>query len=447
MTRVRIPAHGWQPRAYQLPVLSYFADGGKRAVLVMHRRAGKDELSLQIMAIQALSRVGSYLYMLPEASHVRRAVWDMVNPGTGRRRIDDIFPAEIVERRNDQQMRIDLRNGSNISFYGSDEYDRLVGGSYAGLVFSEYALADPRAWSMLRPVLAQNEGWALFQGTPRGRNHYHDLFELAGAQPDWFAQITTADQTDVFAPDQLEREREELVRLNGDELGNSIFRQEYMCSFEGAQLGAYYAHLIERAENEGRVMDVPYDPTLPVETGWDLGRRDATAVWFVQTTRSGMKHVIDYLEVTGRSFSDVAPLVRQKGYNLAPLQLPHDGAHETIVSPLSVQGTALSLGFQVEIVARHGYDDQINAVRSILPRCLFDRERTKAGRVALTSYHATFDEGRKVLSPVPVHDWASHGASAFATYALGMQQRKVFEAPAAPFALIADFRNTHGFVT
>lgn len=446
MAAIRIPAHGWEPRDYQLPVLNYFANGGKRAVLPWARRHGKDETSLQIMAIEAMSRVGSYAFLFPEAAHARRSMWQMVNPRTGRRRINDIFPEQIVAARNEQQMQITLRNGSNIILFGSDEYDRLVGGSYVGIAFSEMGISDPRAWSMLRPMLAENNGWAVFQGTPRGRNGFYDLFVLATEDPAWFAQIVRADETDVFTPEQLEKERAELIRMNGDDLGNALFRQEYLCSFEGAALGAYYAHLIDRAETEGRVLPVPYDPTLPVETGWDLGRRDATAIWFIQTTRSGMKHAIDYVEVTGRSISDVAPIVRQKGYNLAPLQLPHDGAHETIVSDLSVQGTLRSLGFQCEVLPRYGYDDQINAVRALLPRMLFDRDRTEAGRKALSNYHATFDEARKVLSPVPVHDWSSHGSSALATYALGMRSRVDFEPQQNPYQP-RDFALTHGWIT
>jgi phage terminase large subunit len=189
-----LPNH-WKPRDYQRRLWSYLELGGKRAVAVWHRRAGKDEVCLHWAACAALQRVGNYWHMLPEASQARKAVWDAVNPHSGRRRIDEAFPRAIRLGQRDEDMKINLANGSTWQLVGSDRFDALVGSPPIGLVFSEYSLTNPGAWDYLRPILAENGGWAIFMMTPRGRNHAWKLYDRARSQPDWFSDmIRTLDQ-------------------------------------------------------------------------------------------------------------------------------------------------------------------------------------------------------------------------------------------------------------
>ena len=161
----------WRPRDYQRRLWDYLETGGKRAVAVWHRRAGKDEVCLHWAACAAMQRVGNYWHMLPEASQARKAIWDAINPHTGRRRIDEAFPPSIRVGQRDDDMRIKLASGSVWQVVGSDNFNSLVGSPPTGLVFSEYSLTNPAAWDYLRPILAENGGWCVFMMTPRGRNH------------------------------------------------------------------------------------------------------------------------------------------------------------------------------------------------------------------------------------------------------------------------------------
>ncbi len=193
---VRVPADApvitlpldWAPRPDQRALWDYLESGGKRAVMVAHRRWGKDEVGLHFAAVAALQRPGNYWHMLPQYGQARRVIWEAVNPRTGRRRIDEAFPQEIRRRTIDGEMLIELANGSTWQLVGSDNFDSLVGSPPVGIVFSEYALADPMAWAYFRPILAENGGWALFIYTPRGRNHGKTLYDFARSEEGWFSQ-------------------------------------------------------------------------------------------------------------------------------------------------------------------------------------------------------------------------------------------------------------------
>jgi hypothetical protein len=168
---IRLPHNNWRPRPYQQDLWKYLEKNGKRAVAIWHRRAGKDEVCLHWSAVAAHTRVGVYWHMLPEANQARKAVWDAVNPHSGLRRINEAFPRELRESTRETDMAIRFKSGSLWQLVGSDNYNSLVGSPPVGVVFSEFALADPSAWGYLRPILAENNGWALFITTPRGRNH------------------------------------------------------------------------------------------------------------------------------------------------------------------------------------------------------------------------------------------------------------------------------------
>ena len=180
---VTIP-NDWVPRDYQLPFWRYMQSGGKRAALVWNRRAGKDSCSLNWTASDALRNVGLYWHMAPEQNQVRKIVWDGIDK-QGRRIIDQVFPEAIRAGVNRQDMRIELKNGSIWQCVGSDNYDSLVGANPRGVVFSEYAVGDPAAWDFIRPILLENDGWAIFPYTPRGQNHGEKLFEMAKKSEDW----------------------------------------------------------------------------------------------------------------------------------------------------------------------------------------------------------------------------------------------------------------------
>lgn len=226
MTSIIIP-NKWKPRPYQLPVLSYFARGGKRAVLVWPRRHGKDDTCMHLTAIQLLHRPGTYWYMLPQYAQARKAIWDAVDSHTGMRRIDWAFPKEIRASTNDTEMKIVFKNGCVWQLCGSDNFDTLVGSGCAGIVFSEYALSNPDAWGYLKPILDENKGWAIFNSTVRGRNHFTDLAHYAKSHPDWFYSNVRASEAGVFTQEELEAIKAEYIAQYGKERGEGLFLQEY----------------------------------------------------------------------------------------------------------------------------------------------------------------------------------------------------------------------------
>lgn len=273
----------WEPRPHQVELWEALMEGAKRADVVAHRRWGKDEVALHWAAWSASNRPGTYWHLLPETAQGRKAIWDAVNPHTGRRRIVEAFPAALHPVFREAEMLVELANGATWQVMGSDNYNSLVGSSAAGVVMSEWALATPEAWAHIRPMLLENDGWALFLWTPRGRNHAARAFESRRDDPAWFCLKSPATETDVFTPEQLERERRELIaELGSVEEGEARFASEYLVDFDAAAPGTYYASLLAEAERAGRVGRVPVDPSLRVDTAWDLGIDDYTAVWFFQ---------------------------------------------------------------------------------------------------------------------------------------------------------------------
>ena len=144
MPEVTLP-NNWRPRGYQMDAWAALERGIKRALLVWHRRAGKDDVCLHWAATQAIQRAGNYWHMLPQYEQARKSVWQAVNPHTGKRRINEAFPAAIRKRTREDQMMIEFVNGSTWQLVGSDNYNSLVGSPPVGVTASEWALADPSA--------------------------------------------------------------------------------------------------------------------------------------------------------------------------------------------------------------------------------------------------------------------------------------------------------------
>lgn len=381
--------------------------------------------------------------MLPEYAQARRAIWDAVNPHTGIRRIDEAFPLAIRASTNEQQMFIRFVNGSTWQVVGSDSYNSLVGSPPVGLVFSEWAIADPAAWAYLRPILLENGGWALFIYTSRGRNHGHKTWQLSQSDPNWFGIKQTALETGVFTPQQLESELREYINDYGQEDGEALFEQEYYCSFEAAILGAYYGRLLASLERDNRLTAVPYEPSVPVYTGWDLGIDDATAIWFAQIVGREVR-IIDYMEYRGRSLVEIAKEVLAKPYIYQEHYLPHDVDTRELTTAKTRKETLEGVGLKpIRAGSKLPVQDGINAVRNMLPRCIFDARRCEVGLNALRAYKVEFDEKNKTPRKTPLHNWASHPADAFRELAVQLwdwqeamksQRQRVAAADYSPFS-------------
>lgn len=402
---------------------------------VWHRRAGKDDLALHWTAKCVLTAPGNYWHMLPEAAQARKAIWDAVNPHTGRRRIDEAFPEAMRARTLNNEMKIEFVTGSIWQVIGSDNYNSLVGSTPRGVVFSEWALAKPQAWAYLRPILAENNGWALFIYTSRGRNHGYTIYDAATNDPAWFAERLTANDTLVFSPETLESEKQEYIRENGPDDGEALFRQEYMCDFDAPLVGSYYAKILSELAETGRIGTVDWDRLLPVHTAWDLGYSDDTAIWFYQVARQEIR-IIDYYQASGQDVVHYVKTLQAKPYTYAKHNVPWDAVPKTMASggKSILEQLSAHLGVQtLSVVPNLQLEDGVQAVRAILPRCWFDATRCKQGLEALRQYQREWDEDRKVFKPKPLHNWASHPADAFRYLAVSYTGDNPAAAPKGTF--------------
>ena len=422
----------WRPRPYQQNLWNYLSSGGKRAVAAWHRRAGKDEVSLHHTACASQERVGNYWHMLPEYAQARKAIWDSVNPHTGIRRIDEAFPREMRAYTREHEMTIGFPNGSTWQVVGSDNYNSLMGTAPAGMVLSEYALSNPSAWAYLSPILMENNGWAIFISTPRGKNHFHSIIQSAQRQPSWFSEVLTNDETHVFTTEQMREELERLIELHGPEYGRSLWRQEYFCSFDAVVVGSIWGDCLEVAEQEGRIshgIPVPVENDLPVDTAWDLGYTDDTAIWWYQIM-AGEIRVLDCYAASGKDIPFYCDVLRRKakerGFTYGTHWLPHDARPRTVAAggkSILQQMKNENVG-KCAIVPRLDREEGIQAGRATLKRCWFDGDRCEDGLEALRSYRREWDDEKKVFSLTPRHDWASHYSDAFRGLSLSWRIRK-----------------------
>lgn len=417
--RVVLP-NEWEPKTHQLGLWRYLERGGKRAACVWHRRGGKDTTLINWTAVASMQRVGTYWHMLPTLRQARLTVWDGINR-QGVKVIDQAWPQAIRRNIRNDEMKVETVTGSIWQLVGSDNYNNLVGSNPIGVVFSEWSLTDPRAWDFVRPILAENGGWAVFIYTPRGKNHGWDLLQMARQNPDWYHEILTVRDTGMISQTVIDMERR-------SGMSEEMIQQEYFCSFEAPNTGSYYGRILEKLANEGHITSVPYDPALGVHTWWDLGMDDCTAIWFTQSTRFEQR-VIDYYENNGEGFPHYVKVLAERGYAYAGHHFPHDVSVRELGTGRSRIETLAELGVTAQIVPKLDPEDGVEAVRGLLPMCFFDSEKCALGLKALMSYHRKWDEVKRAFATHPEHDWSSHAADAFRYFAVGSSQIHQYQQP------------------
>lgn len=399
-------------------------------------------------AVAAFERVAGYWYMLPEYNQARKAVWDAINPKTGKKRIDEAFPVALRAATRVQQMQIEFKNGSHFQVVGSDNPDSLVGAPPAGIVYSEWALSNPNAKAYLRPIILENNGWQIFNTTPRGRNHAYTTFKAAErlmrSGADAFAQILDATQTGVFTDEQLAGELASYIDDFGEDYGRAKFEQEYLCSFEAANLGAILARALGIAEKEGRISDdVAFDPLgAPLEIFADIGRRDTSTWWFWQPALGGYR-IVDHDSGWGIDAEEWCYRLKAKidGYKpegkktaLGRIWLPHDARAKTFAAKRSAVETFIEFfgADRVGITPDSSKADRINAARVLVPRIKFNATKCEKGLEGLRAWSFEFDEEKKTFSSEPLHDWASHDGDGFSYGCLVMRQQEPPPPPKPP---------------
>jgi hypothetical protein len=418
---VHLP-NGWEPRWYQRKLWSYLENGGRRAIGVWHRRAGKDDVLLHRTAIAAFERPATYWTALPEYAQARKALWTAINPHTGTRRIDEAFPSALRETTNEQEMFIRFKNGSTWQLVGSDRYDSLVGASVAGVTFSEFALANPSAWAYIRPMLEENNGWAAFITTPRGNNHAKALYDMATRDPKWFAEVLNVYDTGALTQEQLDEALAEYQALYGIDFGLAYFEQEYLCSFSGAMVGAYFGAEMARAEREQRICAVPVDELYPVHTVWDLGKAVNNPIWCFQVI-GGQLRIVDFYIPESDDLEEWVKWLNDRGYN-GHDYVPHDIVVTEWGSKRTRFETLVLLGRKPLRVAKVSVADGLQAGRGAINAAVFDATATEHGREGLKAYRREWDDELKTFKENPVKDWAEHIGSAWRYLGLAWREAK-----------------------
>lgn len=420
---------GIKQRDWQRPLVKYFRDGGKRADVVAHRRAGKDRVALFIELEQMLASPCEAWHALPSYKQARKVVWDALTK-EGERVIDVAFPPAICRKRHEDEMKIELVNGALWRLVGADNFDSLVGANPRHVTFSEYALTSPLANDFVRPILAENGGTALYIYTPRGYNHAHAQHQMAVRNPRWYAALHPVSETGLIDADTLAEERRNMP--------DELYRQEYECDFSAANVGSILGRYIEQAEKDNRItLGVRYDPTLPLHLVSDIGFRDAAAWWWVQPMRGGFK-AIDYDEATGLDAEQWIERIRAKPWkDIECIHLPHDARAKTFRSRHTVVDVFLNskLAKNYRVVPQTKIADRINAARIFARRCEWSAAGCALGLMRLRDWKFKYDVEKKTYSTEPDHDDASHGGDAFSyvAVALGEHVPKT-EQPAQPVA-------------
>lgn len=434
-TTLEIPIR-WKPREYQMKAWQALQhDGFRRAALFWHRRAGKDLFGLNFIATKLMQRIGTYWHVLPTYRQGRNIVWNGYTRD-GRPFLDHL-PMQLHTRIREDEMSIWFRNpysgdqrGSLYQVIGADDPDRMVGANPVGVIFSEWALMKPGVWDYIRPILAENDGWAIFITTPRGKNHAWAMLESAKKDPEhWFWQVLTVDDTHAVPMEAIEADRR-------SGMPEEIVRQEYWCDFEAPLVGSYYADQMAYLMAEGRITKVPWEPDLPVTTAWDMGVNDASAVWFAQEHGREIR-LIDFYYSSGVGLDHYAKILREKPYSYSRHLFPWDVRVREMTTGRSRVESLLRLGIRPTVTPQLGVPDGINAVRALLPRCWFDEEKVDVGIRALKEYtKETTGErdayGRPMFRDKPLHNWASNPADAFRTLAIGWRDRSTYSGPLAP---------------
>ncbi len=403
--------NNWTARAYQRPLMQAFlVDEFKRGVCPWHRRAGKDASTLNLTAVQSQRKIATYWHMLPTAIQARHVVWDAIDPRTGVKLIDQAFPKEMREGTNQTEMKIEFKNGSMWHLVGSDNYDRLVGANPYGVVFSEYSVADPSAWDYIRPILSENDGWALFIYTFRGKNHGWEMAEMAKRNPKWFYQLLDIEHTfrdeECIIPVITQEAYQDEIDAGMDPL---LALQEYYCKADAGLAGAYYTNQLRLA----KVGDYPWNPAKPVHTFWDIGL-DTTSIWFGQEADDADAiNIINYMSEANISLPEWIKRCKEEPYTYGQHTAPHDIKKRDYWTKVSYINMASDLAdFDFEECPNISRQQGIDAVKIFLPRLRFNKETTSRGWDALLNYRREYNEKLRVWLNTPLHDWASHGADA-----------------------------------
>lgn len=419
---LRCPVN-WTPKGYQKKFLSDMVgvkgqpgSGKKKALLVWSRQMGKDSSCGIYMFMEALRVPGNYFYTFPYSTDARKAFWEKIEEHTGRRFLDQI-PKELIKRRSDQEMVLELVNGSIIRALGFDsDPEQARGLSPKGVVFSEAAQMDPRVFSNMEPAIAMNNAWVIYNSTPFGENHFYGFYKHALTSKDWHCSLVQ-----TLYPDQpgyhYTRDPEYFQNLiDSGIMTKEAVAREYGCDWSTKLEGSIYGDNLRKAYEDGRVGEYPYDPNYPVNTFWDIGDIDDTVIWFGQTVR-GKPFIIDYYRCTKPNPTDLAIMLLEKEYRYSTHVLPWDARYTRMGVSVEMQLSEafFNLGVSGSTICADKASVQvgIQAVRQRFHYYHFNLATCADGLELLEQYRRKWDDREKKFKEEPIHNHpSSHTADA-----------------------------------
>jgi hypothetical protein len=380
------------------------------AVIVAHRRCGKTVACINDLLLRAINEGkdnARYAYIAPYYAQAKSIAWDYLMR----------YSEPVRVNHNISELWVELMNGSRIRLFGGDSPDSLRGNYLDGVIIDEMADTKPSLWGeVIRPLLSDRRGWAVFIGTPKGHNTFYDIYQYATLNPnEWYSKVLRASQTKIIDQEELD---DALKLMTIDQ-----YQQEFECSFEAAILGAIYGTEMRLLTDAGRIDKVECDPMFPVHTAWDLGFNDATAIWWYQVVHGEIR-VLDYHEAHGQPIPYYANQIKERPYEYGTHWLPHDARAKTLASggkSIIEQIFDKLPKESFKIVPNLSLQDGIQASRMALARTWFDAMKCSEGIECLRQYQREYDEDKKVFRDKPRHDWTSHGSDAFRMLAVAWQ--------------------------
>ncbi|NBT50737.1 MAG: hypothetical protein EBT12_04150 [Marivivens sp.] len=385
-------------------------DANRFNVLVCHRRFGKTVCAINHLlkrAIEEQKPNPRLAYLAPTYRQAKNVAWDYL------KQFSEKIPGT---KYHETELRCDLPNGARISLLGAENPNSLRGIYLDMAVMDEVAdMPESIFPEVIRPALSDRKGSCVFIGTPQGHNYFHDLWEAAASTEGWARKMYRASETKIVDDDELAAAR---ATMTEDQ-----YNQEFECSWVANVPGSVYGKELQDADDAGRITSVPYIRDHRVDTYWDLGMHDYTAIWFVQNVGRGDIHVIDFYQNQGEGLPHYARVLDEKNYLYGNHYGPHDLEVRELGTGKSRREAAWNLGINFRTVPRLPVEDGIHAARLLIPRCHFDRDACREGLEALRHYHRAYNERTRQFRDQPVHDWSSHAADAWRTAAIGLENQ------------------------
>ena len=393
MKEVVIP---YTPRTLQ-NFLHKKCDKNRFNVIIVHRRGGKTVFSINHLIKAALTNkrpYPRYAFISPYRLQGKATAWDYLKQYTA------TIPGV---KANESELRVDFSiNNSRIQIIGAENSNAIRGQYFDGIIVDETQNVAPDLFdTILRPCLSDRNGFAIFIGTPRGRNYFYQLHQLAKQMEGWYTCIFKASETKIIEDKELKDAK--------NVMSPEAYAQEMECSFQAGISGSYYGSIMEELDKKGRIKNFDIDNEIETETWWDLGINDSTVIIFVQRLKDEIR-IIDCYENSGEGLEHYLGVIDSKPYIYSKHIAPHDIRVRELGTNKSRWETSKEMGLEFDIAPKLSIEDGIEQVRQILPKCWFHKQNCNKLVEALKSYCKRWDDKNNCFRNRPLHNWASHFA-------------------------------------